>query len=195
MQTSLRSVALLVVLFIAGGAATRVHAADNPAEGTALNVPFPEVKGWALSPQRPLPPESGGYTVAYNSEERVAVTIYVYNHGHKSIPNDLSAAVVQKEMAGAKDALQQARQMGIYKEVKEEASGESTLGAQKDGPKMLYARFRIQIRDQETVSEIYVLPYQNHFVKLRITRPVNAPAAVAILLDRLYGELNKVLAK
>ncbi len=61
---------------------------------------------------------------------------------------------------------------------------------------MLYARYLLKIRQgQDNLSEIYVFPYRTHFVKLRITRTAKGPETAQASLDRLYAELNKMLAK
>jgi hypothetical protein len=196
MRTLLRLSAVVYFLLLATPAAhSQSKVEGKAAEGAGPKLSFPEVKGWVLSAPRPLPPESGGYSVGYNSVDKVAVTVYVYNRGLARVPDDLSAKEVQRELAGAKAAVLEAKRLGLYKEVREEESGQSSLGGRKEGPKTLYARFRVQIGDQDNVSEIYVMPYRNHFIKLRVTRPATAPESVRASLDRLYAQLSKLLAK
>jgi hypothetical protein len=158
-------------------------------------LPFPKLEGWDLADPRPLPTESGGYIVSYNSDQpHIAVTIYVYNRGLEKIPGDLTAPEIQREFNTAKDSIHIAKQRGLYQEAKEEESKQSTLGPDKDAPKALYARFRLTIKDQQTFSEIYVLPHQNAFVKIRITRVPDDEKATREKLARLYTAFTKILA-
>jgi hypothetical protein len=166
---------------------------EQPSEVSGLKLPFPDVKGWDRSKPRALPGD--GYSVAYNSDEKIAVTVYVYNRGLERIPDDLDGKEVKRELTGAKEAILEAKRRGIYDEVQEEKSGEATLGSLKDAPKMLYARYLLKIDKQENLSEIYVFPYRNHFVKLRITRSAKGPETAQASLDRLCAELSKMLAK
>ena len=174
-----------------------VHCAAAAAEQKpkAPDLHFPKLEDWAGGEQRPMPTESGGYTVSYNSDEpRIAVTVYVYNRGIAKIPDDLTSAEIQAEFTAAKESIQIAKQRGLYQEAKEEESKEATLGPDKSAPQALYARFRLTIKEQKTLSEIYVLPHKNAFVKLRITRIAHDEKATREKLDRLYAALAKTLA-
>ncbi len=62
---------LLVGLSPVGG---QTKPDDKPPEGS-LKLPFPEVKGWDLSKPRARPGD--GYSVAYISEDKIAITVYV----------------------------------------------------------------------------------------------------------------------
>jgi hypothetical protein len=184
--------ALLLAIFPCCGAESRGDSKST--DEKTLKLSFPKVNGWALSPPRKLPGD--GYSVAYNAtEERVAVTVYVYNRGLARIPNDLTSEPIRRELDGAKDAIMQAKRLGVYEEVREEASKESTLGGGKESPKALYARFRLRIMKQDTLSELYVLPYQNHFVKVRATRTAQDAKKTQASLDRLYTALGRLLEK
>jgi hypothetical protein len=160
-------------------------------EPKGLRLPFPEVKGWKRLPPRQLPPPGDGYSIGYNGPE-TAVTIYVYNRGLAKVPDDLSSEVVRREMTGAKEAVHEAKRLGYYEEVKEEAAGTGTLGGRKEGRKALYARYRIKVRKEEVRSEIYILPYRNHFLKIRVTRHSDKADKA---LGKLFAALEAMLAK
>jgi hypothetical protein len=171
------------------------HLAAAEPKPEVPKLPFPKLEGWALADPRPLPTESGGYIVSYNSDQpHIAVTIYVYNRGLNRIPSDLTGPDIQREFNTAKDSIHIAKQRGLYQEAKEEESKQSTLGPDKNAPKALYARFRLTIKEQQTFSEIYVLPHQNAFVKVRITRVSDDEKATQEKLARLYTALTKTLA-
>jgi len=183
-----RPAGVLVLTVTVIGMYERVGAEDPP------KLSFPQVKGWVHSKPRPLPAGSGGYSVGYDSDDRTAVTVYVYNRGLASIPNNLAAKEMQKEFATAKEAVREAKRLGIYENLQEQESGEAVLGGRKPGLKALYARFLLRIEKQDTVSEIYLLPHRNHFIKLRVTRPEKEIEKTQGSLDRLYAELSKLLA-
>jgi hypothetical protein len=186
----LASVGLIV---LAGCAASKK--ASTPSVAGPLKLSFPQVNGWHLSEPRQLPPESGGYSVAYNSDEKIAVTVYVYNRGLAQVPDDLANPVIERELASAKEAIQEVKRKGLYQDAREEESKISVLGGRTEGPKTLYARFRIIVDQQETLSELYVFPFQNHIIKLRVTRPAKENEQGQASLDRLYGELAQLFAK
>jgi hypothetical protein len=171
--------------------AASVDAQDKPPE---LKLDFPKVKGWDRLDRRALPPESGGYCTGYHANGNVVVTVYVYNRGLTKISDDLSAKEVKKEMAGAIEGVMEAKRLGHYEEAREESSGETSLGDPEKGPRALHARFRLQIDKEDHLSDIYVLPYRNHFIKIRTTRAAK-DAAAAGRLEPLYAELGKLLAK
>lgn len=179
--------ALLVLLTCASRLPADAPAANPP----GLKLALPDVDGWTHAQPEPLPPEHGGYIVDYElARPHVAATLYVLNRGLPRIENNLTSEAIRTEFAAAKKSIQQAAQMGLYKNVKEEHSGESTLGQLKSAPKCLYARYAMTVEDEPVTSELYVLPYRNHFIKLRITRAAGAADA----LNRLHTAFAKMLA-
>ena len=183
-----RAVALVAFILLA--------LAQTPRADEAPRLPFPKVDGWENTDLRPLPAESGGgYTVGYNcAEPRIAVTIYVFNRGNAKIEDNLTSAPIREEFNSAKDAVLEAARRGIYKEAKEEESGEATLGADKSAPKALHARFHVTTKDgNHATSEIYVLPYHNYFIKLRVTRVAQDAKTTPPPLEKLYAALAKML--
>jgi hypothetical protein len=189
-----RRAATLITLILLALACTIV--AEPPAADNAPKLPFPKLEGWENTDIRPLPPESGGgYSVGYNSATpRIAVTIYVFNRGNPKIEDNLTSAPIREEFDSAKDAILEATRRGIYKDAREEESGESTLGSDKSAPKTLHARFHLTTKDgNQATSEIYVLPYKNYFIKLRVTRVAQDAKTTPPPLEKLYAALAKML--
>ena len=180
----------LIVLLILLTCASRLPA-DAPANPGGLKLVFPDVDGWTHAQPEALPPEHGGYMVDYElARPHATATLYVLDRGLPHIENNLTSEPIRTEFAAAKKSIQQAAQMGLYKNLKEEQSGESTLGQMKSAPKCLYARYAMTVEDQPVTSELYVLPYRNHFIKFRITRVPGADEA----LTRLHAAFAKMLA-
>src|SRR4051812_43970413 len=141
---------------------------------------FPEVEGWERRDREKLP--GGGFVVNYRLKSKVdrgVMTIFVYDHGLEKVPDDLNDVVVLADLIAAKNAVQSMQRRGGYDEVKEEDKGTvSTLGGQKDAHKAWHAQFRIKVQGHELVSEIYDLPYRDHFFKVRADREAAAPERV-----------------
>lgn len=193
--TLFRSIVTFFILLTLAPAFAQIGPATKPAELPGLKLTFPEVKGWERHEPHALPGASGGYSLGYNSKDGTAVTIYVFNRGLAKIADDLNAPEVQEQFTGAKDALKEAKRLGMYEKVEELESGESFLGDKKVGRKALYARFNLQVKKMDVVSEIYVLAYHDYFIKLRITRLADAPEEAEGALDSLKTEIAKMLAK
>jgi hypothetical protein len=198
MRIAANPASLLFVLMLVGS--TAVLAKDPPAKESekpaakadaSLDLKFPDVEGYALSEKRPLPGD--GYSVAYQSKERFTITVYVYNRGLKSIPDDLKSKEVGNEMTGARDAIKEAVRQGYYQEVTDGETGETTLG--KDGPKVLFAKLSIKAQGRTSHSEIYVMPFRNHFIKLRISYPAENAKTAAETLKPIYDSIGGMFAK
>ncbi|MDB5319326.1 MAG: hypothetical protein JWN40_957 [Phycisphaerales bacterium] len=192
-----RTTTIIALLLLAIAPTLRADPNQPPADN-APKLDFPKVEGWEKTDIRPLPAESGGgYSVAYSSAEpRIVITIYVFNRGLARIDDNLTSPAIQEEFASAKDAIQEATRRGIYKQAKEEESGQATLGTDKSTVKTLYARFHLTTKDNgQAISEIFVLPHQNHFIKLRVTRLGEDRKTTQVPLDKLYAELAKMLTR
>lgn len=188
-----------LLLTFTGPAATAEEPAKPGAEAEAepggkpeagLDLTFPDVEGWQHTEKRPLAHEDGGYTVGYNATG-AAVTVYVFNRRMADIPDDPASEPVRAEMASAKDALRAAKRRGLYETVEEQEAGEKRLGG-KDGRPALYARYRLGMEGQAAESEIYVLVYRDHFIKVRTTWPADVYGVDKI--DSLYAALAKMMA-
>ena len=150
------------------------------------NVNFPKIGGWTLTPKYVYPAPELGYSVSYESPEGGRVTVYVYNGGRTTIPNDLNG-VVADEMNRAKGDIQAAVNAGMYESAKALRSETINFGGANGRVKALYASYDLAARGNQLHSEIYLFPYQNYFVKIRATRPKSLATseAVADLLAEL----------
>jgi hypothetical protein len=154
------------------------------------NIEFPNVSGWTLTPKYVYPTPALGYSVNYESPEGGRVTVYVYNAGRKTIPNDLTG-VVADEMNRAKSDIQAAVNAGMYENAKLLRSETISFGGPDGRVKSLYAGYDLTARGNQLHSEIYLFPYQNYFVKIRATRPKSLATSEAVVdllkeLDMLF---------
>jgi hypothetical protein len=134
------------------------------------NVEFPKVSGWTLGAKQFYSTPELGYSVYYKSPEGGTVTVYVYNGGRTSIPNNLTG-VVAEEMNRAKNDIQLMVDRGSYESAKLLKAETINFGGTNGRVKALYAGYDLGVRGNQYHSEIYLFPYQNYFVKIRATRP------------------------
>ena len=180
---------LLVAVFAVPCAADDKKDVEKP-----VKFNFPDVKGWKRGEIRPYPEKAAGYSVAYNSDDGITVTVYVYDRGLKEIPNDLTSAVVKEQFKGAKDAIYEAMKLKYYESVKELKSDEGTLGKKDRAPKTLTASFELGTKQGLVLSDIHVTVYENHFIKLRCTRPKDSAEKTQKSLDTLLDEMGVLFA-
>lgn len=159
-----------------------------------LKIEFPEIDGWDKSEIRKYPMAELGYSVAYQSDEGGTVTIYVYNAGLSKISNDLNDKVIKDEIDRAKNEIIQVGKQGIYKNVKELKNDTVTLGGTSGKTKALRSLFSFSIRGEEVDSEIYLFSYENHFIKIRATRPKAEDNAENKVFTKFLGEIDKLFS-
>ena len=134
-----------------------------PAPNVSLTTPT----DWSRSATRPLSTDDHGFSVAYEHDSGLTVTLYQYTRGRTHIPNDLTSPIVIKEMTGAKAAIMQAVEFGMWQAAKELDSKTVFLGDSKQQD--LWAQFQLTSDDVMLTSDIYVWAHTNTFFKLRVT--------------------------
>lgn len=159
-----------------------------------LKIEFPEIDGWDKGEIRTYPAAELGYSIAYQSEEGGTVTIYVYNGGLTKISSDLNDKVIKDEINRAKNEIIEVGKMGVYKNVKELKNDTVTLGGTSGKTKALRSLFSFSVRGQDVDSEIYLFSYENHFVKIRATRPKAEDNAENKVFTKFLGEIDKLFS-
>jgi len=149
------------------------------------NVTFPEVDGWELSEKTQYPTPDMGYSVNYESPA-ARITIYVYTGGQSAIPNSL-LGVVAEEMKGTQAGINTIVERGGYESAKELKNETVTLGGKNGKVKSLHVHYDLRAGGRDLDSHIYLFPYNNYFVKLRMTGPKAATpnAGIATLLEAI----------
>lgn len=149
------------------------------------NVSFPEVDGWQLSEKTQYPTPDMGYSVNYESPA-ARITIYVYTGGRPAIPNSL-LGVVAEEMKGTQAGINSIVEQGYYESAKELRNETVTLGGKNGKIKSLHVQYALKAAGRELDSHIYLFPYNNYFVKLRMTGPKTAAPdpGIATLLEAI----------
>jgi hypothetical protein len=133
------------------------------------NVKFPDVDGWTRGEKVQYPTSELGYSVSYGSPSG-RVTVYVYNAGLKTIPNDLTGPVADQMTTARKDIKAMVEQGG-YDSSTEGKVETVTVGGPTGKVRSLHTEFTLKAKGNEFDSETYIFPYNDYFVKIRITRP------------------------
>lgn len=132
---------------------------------------FPDVEGWTKSVKRYDPSTGLGEMANYDSEEGGRVTVYYYTGGRELIPNDLTSNILKEEMTNAKIGILQLGEMGVYQNIKEAKNDTVTVGGKAGKIKALHSLLYFTAGENDLVSEIFIFPYKNNFVKIRASRP------------------------
>ena len=149
---------------------------EPPKPNIALATP----PGWTRGQPRVLPPEDHGFTVAYEHDSGLAVTLYQFTRGLTVIPNDVSSMPVKEEMRHAKNGIEQAVQLGYWQAAKENESEIVQLGDSQQ--QALWSQYHLTVDGMNLASDIYVWAQGNTLFKLRCTcRSEDSPSNQAIL--------------
>ncbi|MGB7202725.1 MAG: hypothetical protein WBD16_10695 [Pyrinomonadaceae bacterium] len=168
---------------------------QNAASAQGLDVKFPEIDGWEKGELTKYPSAALGYSIGYESETGEIVTVYVYNAGLKTIPDDVNHKTIKDEINRAKAEIRQVEEMGYYENVKELKNDTVTLGGEAGKVKTLHALFTFKLRGNEVASDIFIWGYQNHFVKIRATRKAEKEMVNSKIFTVLLAELDKLFSK
>lgn len=155
---------------------------------------LPEITGWEKSGSLNMSDPSEDYIVDYQSESAGRVTVYVYSRGLSAVPNGVKDALIIDELAGAKGAIFQLAEVGIYTDVKEIKNETVTLGGKSGKIQSLHSNFTFKAKGTPLVSEIFLFGKQNKFIKIRATRPKSQETSGQAAMDTLLSELDKFFA-
>ena len=150
---------------------------------------FPEIEGWEKDEIYVYPVAGGGYSVNYNSPTSGRVTVYAYDSGHKKIPNELKG-LVKDELETAKGGIKAAVDAGVYTNLKEGKTQTVVLGGSSGKVSALNANFTLSRGDMNMNSSVYIFPYNNQFIKLRVTRPATTDKAADASFAKLLLDLD-----
>lgn len=145
------------------------------------DVTFPEVDGWDLTARQQYPTPDMGYSHNYESSSG-RVTIYVYNGGRTSIPNALTG-VVAEEVKMTQAGILMFVERGSYESAKELKNETVALGGANGKVKSLHVLYALRAGGRDLDSHIYLFPYNNYFIKIRMTGPpAKEPSADTVAL-------------
>lgn len=159
--------------------------ARDPAEP---RFTLPKPQGWNVSKRRELPPADEGFSVAYDHESGMAVTLYQFTRGRRNISNDLESGPILEEMINAQKAIQTAVELGYWDDADKIEQKIVSLG--KSPQKARWCRFRLKSGGRELDSDLYVWAFDDAIFKIRCTgTDLDTPAAKEIL-NGLFTEIG-----
>ena len=144
--------------------------AERKAQNTEApkpNITLATPPGWTRSETRSLPPEDHGFTVAYEHDSGLAVTLYQFTRGLTSIPDDVNSTPVKDEMARAKNGIDVAVQLGYWQAATEVEAKTVQLGDSRQ--QALWSQYHLKVDGMVVASDIYVWARGNTLFKLRCT--------------------------
>lgn len=151
---------------------------ETPFDG---EVKFPEVEGWELSRRQQYPTPEMGYSHNYESDSG-RVTVYVYNSGRTSIPNTLTGLVAD-EVKMTQASIMMFVERGSYESAKELKNEAVTLGGPRGKVKATHVLYALRAGGRDLDSHIFLFPYNNYFIKIRMTGPqMKEPSADTVAL-------------
>src|SRR5262245_5489137 len=114
--------------------------AGGKAPSKQLEIAFPEIPGLERTPKRLFEDAHLGYSVAYNSANGLAATIYVYDAGLGPVPEGLSP-LVRVQVKETKEAIHETKRQGLWRSVEERVEEEVALGNGPNRPKAVHVAF------------------------------------------------------
>ncbi|WP_146395927.1 hypothetical protein [Pseudobythopirellula maris] len=173
-------------------AAARAELESLDSKPPAPNITLTTPSGWSKTETRALPPADHGFTVAYEHDSGLAVTLYQFTRGHNSISNDVNSPLLKEEMQHAKKGIEQAVQLGYWQAAKETEFKTVKLGDSEQ--QALWSQFHLTVDDMILASDIYVWAQNNTFFKLRCTSRSEDIASNQAALDPLLTALGSPAA-
>lgn len=166
-------------------------ASATPSTEKSAKKDLPEIAGWEKNGTLNMSDPSEDYIVDYQSESAGRVTVYVYSRGLSAVPDGVKDTLIKDELEGAKGAIFQLAEVGIYKDVKEIKNETVMLGGKSGKVQSLHSNFTFKAKGTPLVSEIFLFGKQNKFIKIRATRAKEQETSGQAAMDILLSELDK----
>lgn len=153
---------------------------------------FPEIEGWYREGPRELDDDS--YTMAYNSSDGVAVTVYVYKRRGVTAGASWDAESVRAEFERSSREILELEKMGAYQHVEKVSETTGPVGSTTGAPHAWHAEFQLEVDGVATTSELRVTVHAGRFVKIRSTRALLAKELTSPTFNELLDQLGAMLA-
>ncbi|MCP4702327.1 MAG: hypothetical protein GY862_36525 [Gammaproteobacteria bacterium] len=121
----------------------------------------------------------------------VKADVYLYNDGLKEVPGNIESLVMIRHFEQVIGSIYAAEEKGPYRSIRKRSGGTVSLGKHL----ALFVSFTYIEDDIERISHIYLMGYENHFVKIRFTYHKASKSAGEKSLKLFLQEMGKVLAK
>jgi len=135
-----------------------------------------------------------GVSIGYNAPG-ITVTIYLYNLGMESLSDSLESPVLAAHFEQVVEDVVQAGRMGMYDSLQKTAEAVVVFPPRQSGHGALSANFSMVQQGVDRISNLYLLVYRNHFLKVRFTYDRNVQAQAENSLDQFLAYLAANLEK
>ena len=152
---------------------------------TSFNFPQ-SIAGIKVSGTKRFPDPRMGYALRYQFQNKLLITIVVYNGGVGKIKNGLNDPKLLQQMRNSTNAIHYAAKARKYRSVK------ATNEPSKWGPLFLSSSFSIIGANGATQKDYVLMRAQNNqFIKIRISNALKAPVDAKI--KGFISELIKII--
>jgi hypothetical protein len=127
----------------------------------------------------------------------IKVSVFVYSLCLNEIPNEEDSSILRAEFEKVNGDIRSAQEKGWYKNVRKLSEPQTMQGLAVSKSRALHARYSYTEveRGKDCLSEIYLFPYRNHFVKIRITYVKESKHANEEIQKEFVEELCRVIGK
>lgn len=129
-----------------------------------------------------------GVSVGYNAPG-ITLTIYLYNMGMESVPDNIESAIFISHFKQVVDDVVQAGQAGYYGNLKKTSETSVPLLIRKNGPRAFSASFSYTQNGVDRLSKLDLLPFRKHFLKVRFTYDRDIQATAQNTLEKVLEYL------
>lgn len=133
-----------------------------------------------------------GVSVAYNGPG-ITVTIYLYTLGLDTVSTDLDSPLLNNHFKDTARDVHRAGELGYYEKVRSLPEDRITWSSRPDATRSLRARFSYNQRGVERLSNLYLLGFKNHFLKIRYTHDQAVTPNAETVLTNLLEDLDAIL--
>lgn len=168
---------------------------SEPYRHTGMNLTFPDqmadmhkVKVADFEMERP----GLGVAIAYNGPGIIA-TIYLYNMGMVSVPEDTDSPVLQRHFMQAIEDVFQVGHQGLWKNTKKISEDVVFLRSSQTNRKALCASFSYSRYNTEFLSKMCLFAHKNHFIKIRFTYRKDIRLKAEDTFKILLGDIAYIL--
>lgn len=136
-----------------------------------------------------------GVSVGYNLPG-IALTIFVYDYGIKEFPAGPEDPVMKKHFDQIVGDVMKMGEQGKYEYlILEKISDVIVIGSSPKGPRALSASFSYEVKGEKSLSELYLISYKKHFIKIRYTYNEAVEKKAKMVLGQLLNRLALMMRK
>jgi hypothetical protein len=187
-MTPMRIALALVLLLLQFGWSDALARAPTPAEQLLPRAIGPV----SLDERKVLQSEAAGIVLLYSSPRRVWLTVYVYDAGLSSVPEQLASPAVSTAFDHAVREIKSLVESGRAKSIKLDDLPPNLVKPEGCGREYLLKQLEIEFSHGRNSSYIFLTTVRGSFVKVRLSHEAENTGAPAVV-SSFFAELSRVL--